>query len=554
MKPDDFDDSIRRKLDGIEPPFREKDWTQMQQVMRQHGMITPWSAAPSWLMPAAGVVSVAALLTTTVWLGQTNQQLRQDVHQLKQTVTQLKQVPPAVAPRTDTVYVTRLVPTPTDIQTNRQAIEPNFSVPQPTPTRDNAVAIQPQVDTLSHQPDRDPSADRSTVAGAPSDRIGAPANRINQPITSTGESARSRQAPERPAGGTAPADASGNRVTRTVGTRRDRTQTNANRSAPERPMVGSERVETVASSGTSGQTGRAASSDNRAVTPSGRVRPNPTRSRPTGSDATGAPDGPTETAAPVAIERIAAKPMRLDSTYVEEGISRAVRRLRRLYPAKALPVLPVSPTTAPEATAVVTPNDHFRLGVTAELGLKQWSLGIYGDVLLGRHFLVGLGLERVSISGGEFSSDIIFEKRIRRSFRGYYAPGIDNRHLVLNISRRSVTWQVPVTLGYRIPVGTGIALTPAVGVSTSLSAYERVAFAYADPNRKGPFELQEVQLPTVRRPVNWYHSWSASVGVEKRWGPLTVQASPYLVGPFTNSPLGLNGTSGGLRLRTLYSF
>lgn len=552
MKPDNFDDNIRRKLDGIEPVFREKDWAQMQQVMRQHGMITPWSAAPSWLLPTAGVVSVAALLTTTVWLGQSNQQLRQDVQRLSQTVTQLKQTSPAAPPtRIDTVYLTRLVPAPTNNPTNAQSIEPNVSVPQLTPTRDKAVATQSQTNALTNSPDADRLVNRPTVASqAPTEprldrtQPNAPEQRSNSnPLTDrTNPTAGTPDAPnrrieptERSGVGTVPADASGNRVAQETGTNRNASGTN--RANTDRSVGSSGRVETGTSPATSDRVG--------AVTaPGGRntIRPD--------ANGVGEPAGTsTEATAPVAIEKLASRPMPVASSNFEEGISRAIRRLRRLYPAKALPALPVSPTTAPEATAVVTPTDRFRLGPAAELGLKQWSLGVYSDVLLGRHFLLGLGLERVNISGGEFETDMIFFNRTKRDFRRDYAGGIDKRYDIIAINRRSLTWQVPITLGYRLPLVYGIALTPSVGFSTSLTAREIVSFSY----QRGPYDYQEVQLAD-RRPVNWYHSWSASVGVEKRWGPVTVQASPYLVGPFADSPLGLNGTSGGLRLRTLYSF
>lgn len=567
MKPDNFDDSIRRKLDGIEPVFREKDWAQMQQVMRHHGLLTPWSAAPSWLMPAAGVVSVAALLTTTVWLGHTNQQLRQDVQRLNQTVTQLRQTPPA-APRTDTVYVTRLLPTPTNSQ-NSPSIERNVSVLSATPTRDNAVAAQSQTDVLSRQVDRPTVATSAPTEPRPDqtqlNRTSAPerqpdrtrlnaarpnrtrpdlnpsTNRANPTVGATDEPNRRNEAVERPNAGTVPGDVSESRVARDNGLNRNQPATGTDRVTidrvtPDRVSIdrsaGSNgRVETGTSSATPGQTGVVTSTGNR----------NPTR-----SDGTGSPDKQTELTAPVTVERLANKPMRLDSADFDEAVSRAVRRLRRLYPAKALPVLP---DAAPKAIAVVTPNDRFRLGVSAELGLNQWSLGIYGDVLLGRHFLVGLGLERVNISGGQFPNDIKFYNQTHRDFRRDYAGGIDRRYDIIDINRHSLTWQVPVTLGYRIPLSYGIALTPAVGFSTSLTAREIVSFMY----QRGPADYHEVQLMD-QRPVNWYHSWSTSLGVEKRWGALTVQVSPYIVGPFTNGPLGLNGISGGLRLRTLYSF
>ncbi|MCY7356426.1 MAG: hypothetical protein LH609_02975, partial [Rudanella sp.] len=143
MKPDDFSDQIRRKLESVEPEFREQDWTRMQQTL---GHSTPVFAigTKAGLMAAASVAAVMAFGGVAYQQYQANRQLHEQVRTLNQTVTTLRQSanptpanPTAVPP--DTVFLTRdvvrYVAVPVDRKRDNEIAETNSpSTPYATGT------------------------------------------------------------------------------------------------------------------------------------------------------------------------------------------------------------------------------------------------------------------------------------------------------------------------------------------------------------------------------------------------------------------------------------
>ena len=117
MKTDPFDDAIRRKLEGINPPFQDKNWTQFQRFMgAQDFPPSLWQTPARWLQPALTAAAVAGMLITTIWQYRTNQSLTTHVQTLTQTVERMERAQlrlqqsvamMASAPsHVDTVYLT----------------------------------------------------------------------------------------------------------------------------------------------------------------------------------------------------------------------------------------------------------------------------------------------------------------------------------------------------------------------------------------------------------------------------------------------------------------
>ncbi|RYF60569.1 MAG: hypothetical protein EOO39_32210, partial [Cytophagaceae bacterium] len=92
MKTDPFDDAIRRKLEGVDPPFQEKNWTQFQRFMGVQGFPPSlWQTPTRWLQPALMAAAVAGVVITTLWQYRTTQSLNEHVQTLTKTVERLEQ-------------------------------------------------------------------------------------------------------------------------------------------------------------------------------------------------------------------------------------------------------------------------------------------------------------------------------------------------------------------------------------------------------------------------------------------------------------------------------
>ena len=129
MKTDPFDDAIRRKLEGVNPPFQEKNWTQFQRFMGSQGFPPSlWQTPTRWLQPAIMAAATTGIVITTIWQYRTTQSLTEHVQTLTKTVermeraqTRLQQSLTARATeqtRVDTVYLTH------STRSGRQAVKP----------------------------------------------------------------------------------------------------------------------------------------------------------------------------------------------------------------------------------------------------------------------------------------------------------------------------------------------------------------------------------------------------------------------------------------------
>lgn len=264
--------------------------------------------------------------------------------------------------------------------------------------------------------------------------------------------------------------------------------------------------------------------------------------------------------------QLANRPLQLSSLETSAGIARRVRRLRYLFPSVSAPAVAAAPVTEasaaqPESKRVSTATT-VRLGVSGETDGLRTGGGFYVETRIGTHWTLGVGLNRLSQSGGSYTTDEEFNESTRSDFRrDYLPPGfdpkLDPKFGITNINVTRQSWQLPLSVGYRIPLNHGFALTPTVGLALALSAKEQVTFTF----QRGPRDFGSGAINARVLPVSWYNNASLSLAAEKSWGHFTVQAMPFLSFPtetmpnrLISSPYRINATTGGVRLRLLYSF
>lgn len=104
MKTNKFEDTIRRKLESIEPDFQEKDWAKMQKYMQAQSPPTFWQQHRSWIgyAAAASVSTVMAFLYVSQRTQNNN--LTADVKKLQHQIDVITNAP-TLAEKRDTVYL-----------------------------------------------------------------------------------------------------------------------------------------------------------------------------------------------------------------------------------------------------------------------------------------------------------------------------------------------------------------------------------------------------------------------------------------------------------------
>ncbi len=605
MQTDRFDETIRQKLDSIQPAYHETAWQTLQRTLIQHGIASTGTAVGGILSILTGL-TIAGLLGTTIYLYQSNQELHHQVESLAQTVTRLANQPqPWAQPsRIDTVYVlqpeTTTLPSKTEpgasatqfdgVLSTENVLEqpqskPTWPIvtqsanrPQPTdqpnestrnPTNTGPSLTVPQVRLLAKQA-KQVATQQSKPGLMPTERIAIkqPENEsaakttivdITEPVTAVGQT--TAPANNRPPDPTTPEPAS--QPANTVLTKTGKI-TRPNRLSEPRLAATETKSDQTGTTALSGNSVRQASPFITRNSTATRQQNRLTRQRnqPANESVSLVSQPPVQPpSATISLIELANRPVQLQDMATSAGIDRRIRRLRYLFPFTGAPAPPVAaatstPTAQPE-TRRVSLSPTVRLGLSGEADGLRIGGGLYVETRLNTHWTLGMGLNCITQSAGTYKTDEEFNESTRGDFRRDVGPGIDPRVIISNISLTRRIWQLPMSVGYRFPLKNGFALAPTVGLSVAIDVKEQLSFSF----QRSPFEFGSTTVNAPLMPTGWFNNASLSVAAEKSWKHWTIQAIPFLSVPtqsspnrFRGSPYQPNTTTGGLRLRLLYGF
>ncbi|GAB3711230.1 hypothetical protein GCM10027592_48600 [Spirosoma flavus] len=569
MKTDRFTDIIRRKLESIRPEFTEKDWARMQATLQQapmpqsgtpgtgHPFSGVWSGQP-WLMAAAAVGTVA-LVTLTVWQRREINTLQQTVSELSKQRTVTSALPPADATsqskrssdltsttkadqparqnvtsqnatlptrQRDTVYITRYVAVPSrgrpeavdDLRADNQ---PNTTITQRYPAQ-NRERVQTETSNVANNlPTKTDSYDVSSTPSSVEKSSGTTSG--NPAIRSTPNS-------------------SGN--DRIVGNKENRGLSGQSVNGNNSRQTTSPTSDYVANQPTSAGNANAGNSGNTTVSDNSVAGI---------ANATPQPENNVTTETGTGVVEYAFVPSHSLSIASANWNALLAQRARKMRPARTTVV-----NQAPASQPVERLGIRFRAGAGGEFDARLWSAGVFTEVLFGRHFMLGVGLNQATYMNGMFITADEFDMRTKRDFRREFgfglAPTVDLKGDVINIDSRLVRVQMPLSVGYRLPISQSLTMVTTLGTYLALSNKEHVTYYYRKYPRGG---FSEANF-RADRPVDLLNSVVFSPGLEWQNKHLVIQAAPVLTVPtcFYTAP-GPNWqstTTIGLRARLLYQF
>ncbi|UFH53514.1 hypothetical protein [Spirosoma sp. KNUC1025] len=573
MKTDRFTDIIRRKLESIRPGFTDKDWARMQNTLKDANLSNPpgtnqpfsggvWSGQ-SWLLAAASI-STVALIAFSIWQQREINQLRQTVgqiqHQPATTATPIpgsasaetsvrpdvahsdKTSPPKLnqevnttpanrnegqAVRPDTVYITRYVPTPPQ-RRQEQHREEQLSQRTETPTEPQYATEKSKLPSVTVPQTNSTNKNQQTES---------------YDVSSTPSVAQKTE--------------SESSITNTLPSSSITETSSANRNSRARTPKGnrvspSTYIDNQGSlvQNKAGRSGRANK---------GNVSTQQTETVNPASIATETPNVATEEA--VALKLATSLPLDIKSKNWNVALAQRARRMRPAQPVQ--PTVVAEPTKEPESSRPARSLAvRFRAGAGADVSSGIWSAGLYTEALVGRHWTVGVGLSQAT-STNRFITDEDFNMRTHRDFRKEFAPRLDPWRDILNIDTRQVRIQMPVNLGYRIPLNKTLSLLPTVGTYLNLNNDENVTYYCREIQfmpQKPVYRYNEYGI-TKNQPFSLISSLALSVGLDWQHGHWAAQLSPVLNIPTqsqANAPqTDLNwqpNTSLGARVRLYYQF
>ncbi|GAB2543674.1 hypothetical protein [Spirosoma aerophilum] len=559
MKTDRFSDIIRRKLESIRPEFSEKDWTRMQASL-QTGIPQPatppsgnpfsgglWTAKP-WLL-AAATISAIVLVSYGYWQHQEINQLRQTIGELKKHPTPQRTTEPATPLTTE--RETLSLAQPANIPTQPDTKQPLAEQSESATTTDIRAGKRGQRDTVFITryvavPTKSPGIPPEEISSAerlrtvPEQRY-SNNNRVKNSTAQPDQSDNLTSNPTTNAYGepSTPINAvhenTGN--SSVVNTKSNR------RSTRERRQQGDFVMETRQAKGRrDAPLNVYGKPENTAADGVANLTPSTTESTV-----------PNKSSIATNFELIKNTPLTIPNTNWNGMLAQRARRMR---PARTTVVAGAEPEKAPESQPVVRLSSRFRVGVGGEVASRLLSAGVFTELLLGKHWMVGVGISQATHTGDRFVNEFDFDERTRRNFRKEFARDIDPRRPIANIDTRTHRIQIPVALGYRISLNRSLMFVPTVGTYLNLASTENAT--YYCPGII-PQRVYEEITSTGRRPVDLINSLALSTGLEWQGGHWVIQGSPVLTMPVRTSlslpdPNWQRSATVGLRARLLYQF
>ncbi len=525
MKPEKFDEAIRRKLEGIQPSFQEEDWAKFKAFKNTHAPVSFVKRFGRSMLYTAASVAAAVMVFANVYQYRQNRQLDQQVAKLKTQLSQKEQAPVRTSTRVDTVYITKYI-----------SVESN----QPQP--------EAYAQTLPQSNENEPSNDgiapdeAAPIAGGLKNVGKIIRQNPNERISEAFERQTNAQ-PE----ATQPKESTP-------------TLENGTSVKPVRKALKDKNTNRIFSKETASNTTRTLKSQTPlAQSSSGSNAKSGQKLEQTDivNEAT-APTTPVETANNVVPSPIELSLLEPNQAEELDGIQPAEIHVKR-YAYAALQNKSGSSTTTNEAKTTPPPpsislrNVRFRVGGGLNIGDKYTGYGLMTSILLGKYWSLDVGLSKAKLTGPQYFTEDIFKAKTGRPFQTWHKSDDVRPPLmppqVFDIKTDVTLVRLPISLTYRWPIKDGFTLLFSGGTNLNLSAQQRYRFSYKERNdefkeKTGNFSIK----PAVSNDI------MIATGVEKQWRSLAFQVEAYAA-PYLQKPSYLTDNRNlGVRFKILYQF
>lgn len=534
MKPDKFDEAIRRKLEGIQPGFQEEDWGKFKAYQSTQIPASFIQRYGRSMMYTAASVAAAVMVFANVYQYRQKQQLKQEITQLKGKLSQKDNAPIRTSTRVDTVYITKYISVESSSQPNAYAQSvPSFNeintnelkneIPnEVSESLKNAgkVIRQNSNERISEASERQP-AENETNALEEKDDNPSTVDVINEKLPVGSSSGKGKNNP----------------------------------ASLKRESIGKNSPKTSASS-LSNQKGNTV--DRNEISRTERVIQNGEANEV--MNKTGSVAANVNTPAdPIASSEIAL--LEPKQTLSElDGLEPANAQVKRY----AYATLSAAATNSAAAETKATPspppsislkNIKFRMGAGLNIGDKFTGYSLNTNLLLGKYWSVDVGIGKARINGPQYFTDAVFKAKNNRDFQTWKKSGAPQPPLLppqaFDITTSVSLVRMPISLTYRWPINSnsGLTLLMSGGTNLNLSATQEYCFSYQE--RNGELEEEEGKFDVKPALSN---DLMFSAGIEKQWKSLVFQTEVYAA-PYLQKPTYLTENRNiGVRFKLLYHF
>ncbi|NIJ53383.1 hypothetical protein [Dyadobacter arcticus] len=518
MKTNQFENTIRRKLESIQPDFQEQDWAKMQQYMQVHTPPTLWQQYGSWIgyAAAASVTTVMAFLYVNQ-LSQ-NDHLVTDVKNLKSQIEVIQQQP-VLAAKTDTIYLVQKEP----------VVENHYIIPE----------RQQQSEELADNVGQRGNEQLGNVNLADSDKPLIVSPEIENIAKPNAELAlRTDVEP----------DLKTNISTSYPG--KSDSNVEKNGVEPTSPVI--ENVEIVSDVQSKAFENESAIAGNQGNLSGGQFQKalNSEFADMNVKSGTSLNNGHSisrqmqyELASRLSAKQVQKALSQVNTQVINNALTANTQITKATASDKKIEKTNKAENVIPKLNLKVP----YRFGGGIAIEGNGQAKTIVGEVLIAKKFSITAGISWLKLKPMEFFTEKIFREKNRKDFKRTHPNEVPLAFDVYNIRVNPTLVQIPLTVAFRNNIKDNWAYYAGVGTNITIASREKVSFDCRAPNNQ--YFNQVFDKKTDNPAIN---SINFSMGLEKTWHPIVVQAEGYLYTYFTPlTPLSHNAGP-GVKLKLLY--
>lgn len=191
----------------------------------------------------------------------------------------------------------------------------------------------------------------------------------------------------------------------------------------------------------------------------------------------------------------------------------------------------------------------YRFGGGIQFEGNNQVKSVLGEVLVTKRIAISTGFSWVKIKPMEFFTEKIFREKNRKDFKRSHPNEVPVAFEVLNIKVNPTLVQIPLTVAFRNDVKNDFSYYASAGTNITVKGREQIGFDCRLPMPGQEFKNQSFEKKMDIPAIN---SLNVSVGIEKSWYPIVVQAEAYMYNYFKPISRESARTGPGVKLKLLY--
>lgn len=185
---------------------------------------------------------------------------------------------------------------------------------------------------------------------------------------------------------------------------------------------------------------------------------------------------------------------------------------------------PEDTTQGPQRMRFSLADAYVRAGVGGVVSKAQLGVGAHVELFLDKRLSITAGIQYSQLAVQRYPNDDHFKMRNDFDFRVNFAPKIPFGSPIKNIEEQSTLVQVPIRIGYYLPLKSDFYLLGKVGTDLDISGTRRVDFDFRDKNIE-----QTVNNVNSSIETKLFNNYVVSLGMEKRFNNFSIQLTPTYI-------------------------